>query len=237
MRKTLEVTRNAFFSRGLQDAWERVIGLVVQPGVEFGNDVIFDYVREKAAELSRSLPHSPPLVYEAHSTDYQKPAALRELVEDHFAILKVGPWLTFAYREAVFALSTIEREWLGKRRGARLSQVREALEQAMLSNPAHWRAYYPAEEPQARFARQYSYSDRCRYYWPEPSVQKEVELLLANLSSDAIPLTLLSQYMPMQYAAIRQGALPNHPKSLIERRIREVLNVYSAACGKDDGEI
>ncbi len=38
---------------------------------------------------------------------------LRGLVTDHFAILKVGPVLTYAYREAVFALSFIEDELLG----------------------------------------------------------------------------------------------------------------------------
>jgi D-tagatose-1,6-bisphosphate aldolase subunit GatZ/KbaZ len=230
MRKTVEVARNAFLARGLHDAWERVIGLVVQPGVEFGNDVIFDYDRRKAAQLSSCLPDSPALVYEAHSTDYQKASALRELVEDHFAILKVGPWLTFAYREAIFALSSIEREWLGSRGGIRLSQLREALEKAMLRNPAHWKAYYPAEEPQAHFARQYSYSDRCRYYWPEPSVQEEVNQLLANLSHSTIPITLISQYLPNQYEAIRTGQLVNHPEKLIADRIQEVLRVYSAAC-------
>jgi D-tagatose-1,6-bisphosphate aldolase subunit GatZ/KbaZ len=234
MRKTLEIARQAFLARELQDAWERVIGLVVQPGVEFGNDVVFDYDREKAGALSGNLPDSPALVYEAHSTDYQRPRALRELVEDHFAILKVGPWLTFAYREAVFALSMVEREWLGRRRGVRVSQVPEALEAAMLRNPAHWKAYYPAQEPEAQFARKYSYSDRCRYYWPEPSVQKEVDLLVANLSTAAIPVTLLSQYLPRPYDAVRKGELVNRPEDLIENRIREVLRVYAAACASGD---
>lgn len=231
MRKTLEITRSAFLSRGLHDAWHHVIGLVVQPGVEFGNDIIFDFDRRQASELSRNLPDSPPLVYEAHSTDYQKAQALRALVEDHFAILKVGPWLTFAYREAVFALSLIEQEWLGAQPGVRLSQVREALEQAMLRNPSHWQAYYPAQEPQAHFARLYSYSDRCRYYWPEPSVQKEVDRLLANLSTGVIPSTLISQYLPNQYEAVQSGSLANRPESLVEDRVREVLRTYSAACG------
>lgn len=76
MRKTLEITRSAFLSRGLHDAWHHVIGLVVQPGVEFGNDIIFDFDRRQASELSRNLPDSPPLVYEAHSTDYQKSTSL-----------------------------------------------------------------------------------------------------------------------------------------------------------------
>ena len=35
---------------------------------------------------------------------------LTELVEDHWAILKIGPGLTFALREALFALAAIEDE-------------------------------------------------------------------------------------------------------------------------------
>lgn len=38
------------------------------------------------------------LVFEAHSTDYQTKEAYKQLVHDHFAILKVGPALTFAMR-------------------------------------------------------------------------------------------------------------------------------------------
>ena len=228
---TLDNFRAAFSKRGLSGAWERVIGLVVQPGVEFGDASVFEYDRENAQSLSQCLPASPALVYEAHSTDYQPPAALRDMVEDHFAILKVGPWLTFAFREAVFALAQIEQEWLGKNRGATLSHVPEALDQAMLNNPAHWRAYYRGTNQEQHFARRYSYSDRSRYYWPDPDVQRELELLLANLAASSPPLTLLSQYLPEQYDAIRAGSIPNIPASLIHDRIRKVLRIYSAACG------
>jgi D-tagatose-1,6-bisphosphate aldolase subunit GatZ/KbaZ len=215
----------------LHQAWEHVIGLVVQPGVEFADAMVFDYDRGKARPLSENLPDSPALVYEAHSTDYQKPAALRQMVQDHFAILKVGPWLTFAFREAIFALAEIEKEWLSRRRSIQLSQVSKALEGAMLRNPIHWKSYYPEDEPEAQFARRYSFSDRCRYYWPDPSVQKEIDLLLSNLSSFEIPLTLLSQYLPNQYETVRAKAIRNQPESLIEDRIRQVLRVYSVACG------
>ncbi len=224
-QRTVEDARAAFFARGLEDAWERVVGLVVQPGVEFGDDVVFEYDRAGARSLSTSLPAAPELVYEAHSTDYQTPRGLRELVEDHFAILKVGPWLTFAFREAVFALSAIEQEWLG---GG--SHVREALEDAMLRNPAHWRPYYSGDEAALRFARKYSFSDRSRYYWPDPKVQAELGKLIANLTEKKPPVTLLSQYMPAQYEAVRAGAVENKPAALIEHRIREVLRAYVAAC-------
>jgi D-tagatose-1,6-bisphosphate aldolase subunit GatZ/KbaZ len=229
-KSTLDNCHAAFSKRSLAAAWERVIGLVVQPGVEFGDASVFEYDHTKARSLSQSLPVSPALVYEAHSTDYQPPLALRQMVEDHFAILKVGPWLTFAFREAVFALSQIEREWLGNRGGVSLSQVPEVLEQAMLRNPANWEPYYHGGQTELHFARRYSYSDRSRYYWPDAAVEQELQKLLANLAAAPPPLTLLSQYLPEQYDAVRGRALSNHPACLIQNRIRKVLRIYSEAC-------
>ena len=205
--------------------------MVVQPGVEFGEKVIFDYDRQKASALSSALPQHPALVYEAHSTDYQSRVALQQMVEDHFAILKVGPWLTFAFREAVFALSAIERELLSHRKGARLSQVREAIEAAMLRNPVYWKPYYHGSDDELRLARLYSYSDRCRYYWVDPTVQEELAWLRANLDSCPAPPALLSQYMPLQYEAVRSGRLRADAENLIRAYIRTVLHAYAVACG------
>ena len=201
VQSTLESFRSTFAGRKLSDAWERVIALVVQPGVEFGDDVVFPYDREKAQQLSSALPSDSSIVYEAHSTDYQSTQALKELVEDHFAILKVGPWLTFAFREAIFALSAMERELLGGNKAIRLSEVRQALENAMLRNPSHWRSYYHGDEAKQRFSRVYSYSDRCRYYWHGAEVQREIRQLLANLENQSLPATLISQFLPLEYEA------------------------------------
>ncbi|MGD0508513.1 MAG: class II D-tagatose-bisphosphate aldolase, non-catalytic subunit [Terriglobales bacterium] len=228
---TLELFRAAFDEQSVAAAWERVIGMVVQPGVEFGENVIFDYARQNAMALSSALPKTPSLAYEAHSTDYQKPAALAQMVEDHFAILKVGPWLTFAFREAVFALGAIERELLAQRRGVRLSQVREALQDAMLRNPVYWRSYYHGSEDEIQLARIYSYSDRCRYFWGDPEVQQELAHLRANLDVCPVPPTLFSQHLPSQYEAIRSGRLSTHAEDMIQEHIRTVLHVYAAACG------
>ncbi len=228
---TLELFRAAFAEQNVISAWDRVIGMVVQPGVEFGEKVIFDYDRQRAAALSSALPKHPALVYEAHSTDYQSGTALRQMVEDHFAILKVGPWLTFAFREAVFALSAIERELLEHRRGVRLSQIREALEAAMLRNPAYWRSYYHGSEDEMRLARTYSYSDRCRYYWGDTMVQQELARLRANLDASPPPPTLVSQYLPLQYELIRCERRQAHAEEMIQEHIRTVLRVYAAACG------
>lgn len=229
--RTLEMFRKVFEEQGLAPAWERVIGMVVQPGVEFDESVIFDYNRQNASGLSSALPEHPALVYEAHSTDYQSPIALRQMVEDHFAILKVGPWLTFAFREAVLALSAIEGELLAKRKGLTVSRVKKALEAAMVRNPAYWRSYYHGSEDELRLARLYSYSDRCRYYWVDATVQEELALLRANLDSCTVPSTLWSQYLPSQYDAIRSGRPSRNAEGAIREHIKTVLRAYATACG------
>ena len=231
LHQTLKIFQQAFEERGLFAAWERVIGVVVQPGVEFGNDFVFEYDRSKTRSLSAGLPRRPALVYEAHSTDYQSARALAHMVEDHFAILKVGPWLTFAFREAVFALSAIERELLAGRKSSPLSRVREILDRVMLRKPAHWRSYYHGNERHLRLSRAYSYSDRCRYYWHEPAVQAEIERLLKNLKTHSFPLTLVSQYLPQEYEAIRAEQIEKQPETMIRYHIQLVLRIYATACG------
>lgn len=228
LQRSLEVFRSAFQARALDAAWERVIAVVVQPGVEFGDSVIFDYDHAKAQHLASGLPKHLELVYEAHSTDYQTPSALAELVRDHFGILKVGPWLTFAFREAIFALECIQHEMPEHR--SMPSHVRETLESEMLRNPAHWRPYYSGTPDQLQFARAYSLSDRSRYYWSQPVVQAEVEKLLQSLRG-AVPLALLSQYLPREYEAVRAGALENSAQALVRHHIQTVLRTYAAACG------
>jgi D-tagatose-1,6-bisphosphate aldolase subunit GatZ/KbaZ len=222
---TLEITRKAFYSRDLESAWDRVIAMVVQPGVEYGNDFILEYDRTTAASLSKFI-ENEALVYEAHSTDYQTQEALRQMVADHFAILKVGPALTYAYREAVYALAMMEAALFPT--GAR-SNLIEVLDQAMLGNPAHWRKYYPGDSIAQSFARQYSFSDRSRYYWTAPEVQAALEKLTQNLSSKPLPLSLISQFAPEQYKRIRRGQLANQPDEIVFDRIMDVLHDYRMA--------
>ena len=226
VERTLAATRAAFDDAGLDEAWRRVIAVVVQPGIEFGDDTVVDYVPGAAAGLAAVLGRRP-LVFEAHSTDYQRPAALRSLVEDRFAILKVGPWLTFALREAVFALQAIEQELLPS---DRWSHVRETLERAMLERPADWAPYYGGEPGDQALARAFSFSDRCRYYWQEPAVKEALDGLLRDLVQRPIPLTLLSQYLPEQYAAVREGDLRPEPLELVRHRVSAVLDAYAQAC-------
>jgi D-tagatose-1,6-bisphosphate aldolase subunit GatZ/KbaZ len=224
---TIHAHREAFQSAGLQQVWPRVIGLVVQPGVEFDHHKVIDFQALRAADLAAVVEAQPHMVYEAHSTDYQTPANLRALVQRHFAILKVGPGLTFAMREALWGLDEIEREWLG---ADRCSRLRETVQQAMTAAPRHWNKYYLSNGRQLTLDLEYSLSDRIRYYWPVPEVESALNRLLANLDSNPPPLTLVSQYLPVQYEAIRAGRIGLRARELVLHSIEQVLRQYSAAC-------
>jgi D-tagatose-1,6-bisphosphate aldolase subunit GatZ/KbaZ len=227
-QKTLDVHQQEFARVGLHAAWERVVALVVQPGVEFDHDSVVDYSPSKAAALTEWLrARAGTLVFEAHSTDYQRPVAYTELVQDGFAILKVGPALTFAMREALFALAAMEQELLG---GAEASHLPQVVEQAMLAEPRAWQPYYAGSEQQQRRLRVYSYSDRMRYYWNHSSVQAATTRLMENLGHLTLPETMLSAFLPQQYVRVREGILKNDAEALIVDKVRDVLRMYVAAC-------
>jgi D-tagatose-1,6-bisphosphate aldolase subunit GatZ/KbaZ len=226
-RKTYEIHRGVFAAHGLSEAWSRVIGMVVQPGVEFNHDSVVDYVPSKAIELSAMLDQTRDLVFEAHSTDYQKNASYRSLVVDGFAILKVGPALTFAMREALFALAAIEAELTDIAEQSRLPEV---MEHTMIAKPKYWANHYHGSAEQQRILRRYSYSDRLRYYWTEGPVQEAVTRLLANLARTRIPETLLSAMLPEEYLAVREGSITAEALPIVLHRIRRSLAPYAAAC-------
>jgi D-tagatose-1,6-bisphosphate aldolase subunit GatZ/KbaZ len=230
--RTVSLCAEAFVARGLKSAWDRVFAVVVQPGVEFGDQEVRPYDRRRAAGLCRAARAHPGLVLEGHSTDYQSPGTLRELVEDGVAVLKVGPALTFAAREALFALERIEAELYAGDPATTVSRLSETLEQAMLANPAHWRGYYRGGDAELRLALRYSLSDRSRYYWPVPDVQEAVRRLLANLGRAPIPWPLASQFLPLQSRRLRDGEIPGDPESLVREAVREVLRDYARA-GRD----
>ena len=230
-QRTLQVHREVFAQQGLDPVWPRIIAMVVQPGVEFDHTRVVDYAPGEAADLKQLLRQHPQLVFEAHSTDYQRPEALRQLVQDGFAILKVGPGATFALREVLFALASIEEQLIDAHQRSHLPAV---LESAMLGRPASWERYYRGEQPDPgaqRLLRIYSYSDRIRYYWADPTVNAAVARLLDNLSACTLPENMLSQFLPAQYQAVRAGRLAPSPHALVLDRVREAIRPYAAACG------
>ena len=229
-RRTLDVHCRAFLDAGLHAAWRRVVGMVVQPGVDFDHSHVRHYDAAQAAELSAFIAGQPGLVFEAHSTDYQCESALHEMVRDHFAILKVGPAATFALREALVALCRIEDELLPQERASQLMRV---LDETMLAKPDHWKKHYHGSRDEQRLLRRYALSDRCRYYWGEAPVAAAVERLYANLEACEIPLPLLSQYLPEQYLEVLEGRLAATPRVLVEHKIGQVLAQYARACNRN----
>ena len=231
--RTISVAEKHFADNNLDEAWQRVVAIVVQTGVEFEKYDIYDYDSSEFQVLTEMLQNDGRFVFEGHSSDYQRPGELKKMVSDRIAILKVGPALTFALREALFSLEMMEKELLndGAGRGDQngLSNFSELLDREMQQDPGDWEKYYQGSEPEQRLARKYSYFDRCRYYISRDIIQQAADRLLGNLAAREIPLPLVSQYLPQQYRRIRQGELSPNPEELIKDHILETLTPYFKA--------
>lgn len=226
--QTIQIHKAIFDEAGLQLAWPRVIAAVVQPGVEFDHHNVIDYDRSKTAALSATLNDYPRMVFEAHSTDYQTRSNLTALVEDRFAILKVGPGVTFALREAYWALDSIEKELCEVPSG-----FREIAISVMKSQPKYWAKYYEQEtEAALHLDLQYSLSDRIRYYWPVPEIEQARAKMFENLNSVAILPELVSQYLPQAYHAMRAGRCGLTPEDLVIGQLFSVLDDYNFASNR-----
>jgi D-tagatose-1,6-bisphosphate aldolase subunit GatZ/KbaZ len=221
----VDVFKDAFFKAGV--SFDAVAAFVVQPGVEFGDDFVCFYQREKATSLTGALKKVSHLVFEGHSTDYQSGEKLAEMVEDGIAVLKVGPAFTFVLREGFFLLEEIER-LLIKDTAVR-SNFKQTLLDAMNRSDRYWRTHYTGTSEEVEYKKCYSYSDRCRYYLPDAGVQRAINILIANLSD--IPPALISQYFPGQYRPVMSGALKPDARSLLYNRIGDLCADYAGACG------
>jgi D-tagatose-bisphosphate aldolase class II non-catalytic subunit len=221
--RTYELHKEAFGAAGVGEALGRVIALVVQPGVDMGNGQVFGYEPTKTAALSAAINSLPGLVYEAHSTDFQTETALGELVATHFPILKVGPALTFAFREAAFGLAEIER----RLEIAAPSGLIEALERAMDADPRHWRPYVEKNSDE-RLMRLYGLSDRIRYYWPTPEVQTALQRLIENVDASKVPTGLVSQCVGDMLIERPEASLS---KRAFAAKVGAVVGKYRRAAG------
>jgi len=224
---TILAYKKKFFELGLNSAWDHIIGIVVQPGVEFGNSDIHIYNRLEAMKLCQMLDKYPNIVFEGHSTDYQPPSKLKEMVEDGIAIIKVGPALTHALREAIYSLSFIENELIDD--ASQKANFIEILEKAMNDNPKNWTNYYYGNERDQMLARKYSFSDRSRYYFSISEVDAAITKLLDNIDTVNIPLHILHQYMPNQFIKVRDGSLPLTARELVKDAIVQVIEDYNYA--------
>ncbi len=186
-RATLDAHVAAF------DGVGRIGGLVVQPGVEFSPMQVHHLPLARDPGLKEAVAHHPGVVLEAHSTDYQRPAAFVRLAELGFAFQKVGPALTFAWREAIYAL-----DWLAEAAGWGASIVRPAMERVMVTDPGYWQGHYHGADLEMQ--RHFGLADRIRYYWPRAEAQAAVAALRDRLAGRALPDALLWQ-------AFSQGVL------------------------------
>ena len=219
LHETMAVYRAAFEAEGLADAWPLVIAVVVQPGVEFSGNGILPYNAARAAPLMAALAQYPGLVFEGHSTDYQPLPCLRSMAADGVALLKVGPEVTFALREALFGLSFVE-DALG---AAEPSYFRHALDAAMLAETAHWRGHYGGSESEQAVQRQYSLSDRCRYYMADPAIQAAQAHLLRNMDALSPPIGLLRQFLPLAALELTGGSTLPPAREWVIRHIESAV--------------
>lgn len=232
-KATVEAFHHEFQKLNLDATWEDVIAVVVQPGVEEKDAGCTEYDRVKAADLMAAIKEYPSLVFEGHSTDYQTKFKLRELVEDGVGILKVGPGLTYAMREALFSLCYME-EMMFHGREAEASHFIDVLEEAMMAEPKNWQKHYHGDDNELWFKRKFSFSDRSRYYMPNPKVAAAKEKMIENLRKEGISLAVLSQFMPIQYTKVRQGLIENDPEALILDRITNTIDEYLFASHQEE---
>ena len=224
LRDTIQTHRDAWAARGLDAAWQRIVSVVTQPGVDFGHTSIYPFIPEKARPLSDAILLEDGLTYEAHSTDYQSTAALTDLVRNHFFFLKVGPELTFKFREAVWALASIA-EQLGFDQS---SEIRNVIHDQMSAKPGYWKAYYSGTDQELQILKIFSYSDRIRYYWADKKVAAALDRLIGSLRTNPAPETVTSQaFMGLEF-----GEMPTCPSALIEQHVQRCVGRYFEATGQ-----
>lgn len=219
-KATLAAHRDAFAALNLP--LDLIGGLVVQPGVEFSPMEVHHLPLQRDPHLADALTDWPGLCFEAHSTDYQHPDSYPRLAELGFAFQKVGPALTFAWREALYALDAI-RAQNGWATGPSLPDTMEAV---MLANPAHWQAHIHGHTADPRTERHFGLADRIRYHWPEPKAQQAVRRLLDDLQDKRLPDPLLAAHFCTAEIAKARESRHCLPRALALARVQSALRPY-----------
>jgi D-tagatose-1,6-bisphosphate aldolase subunit GatZ/KbaZ len=221
--ETISSHQDSFRDAGVAQAWKRVVSVVTQPGVDFSHSSVHRFDAEAANNLVAAIKPFDGLTFEGHSTDYQPTSSLAELVDRHVFFLKVGPELTFRFREAIFALAEIEDRLCPDAR----SGIVDVLDAAMDRKPGHWSGYYGGLKQDVAVLRHFSLSDRIRYYWQEPEVSTALNRMMENLSKRALPSGLVTQF----FGEHEFGEIPVGPHELCAKRVARSVKRYFAACG------
>lgn len=215
--KTLQAHRDAFSDA----AWSKVSGLVVQPGVEFAPMHVHHFPTDRDPALRDVMLRWPDLCLEAHSTDYQHPEVFPKLANLGFAYQKVGPALTFAYRQAVYALDQMQAA-----AGWGQAVVYDTMETLMLADADAWRGHYHGAPDQLKIARHFGLADRIRYYWAQPTAQSAVANLLSIFRGRTLPLPLLWQFFDNAVIARADAIGGITAQTLIAAQIQIALDPY-----------
>ncbi len=233
LRDFLSACRRAFESMELMPAWERVYAVVVHTGAAFSPLMVQPYSSDRLKPLTALISRDKSRVLEAHSTDFQTEEDLAAMVKDHCGVLKVGPALTYALREALFALAEMERRTLGARKDVTCSRLPEVMERLMVAEPGFWQTYYQGSEGEQAHLRQHALSDRIRYYWARPEAEAARQQLFANLRRYPPPLSVVRECLPAAGDKIGTGRLDNDPGAIVLDRIGQVTKTYARACRLD----
>jgi len=140
--------------------------------------------------------------------------------------VKVGPWLTFALREALYGLDHIACEL---HPAERTESLRTTMERVMRARPEYWEHHYIGSATERRVKRHFSYSDRIRYYWSAPEAVRAVHQLMSILGATPIPPTLVSQYLHGPFAHVASGHVSATAPVLLAASVRAVLDTYAVA--------
>jgi D-tagatose-1,6-bisphosphate aldolase subunit GatZ/KbaZ len=191
-------------------------GLVVQPGVEFSPTAVHALPMDRDPPLLDALTDHPPVCLDAHSTDYPNPAVFPRLAELGFAFQKVGPALTFAYREALYALDQLSDD-----KGA----LQAAMEAIMLTSSAQWEGHYSGGARALYQQRHFGLADRIRYYWPHPHAQAAVQNLMGSFDTP-ISEADLNQVFDASVLERADGLKGSQIQRLIDAQIECALAPY-----------
>jgi D-tagatose-1,6-bisphosphate aldolase subunit GatZ/KbaZ len=216
---------------GLPEMKERLLAVRIFLGAGYDSEKIVPFDSSLINELGGCVYGDKPVVLEVQRTDFQPQTVLDQLVDNHFAFMRIGQELTYTMREALFSMAMMENETMIGKPGVYLSNFIIELDRAMQSAPRHWQKYYTGNGFEQLIARKYSLYDRSRFYWEDKEVRKTKKRLFDNLIEYPIPLTVMRQFMPRQYERVVAGELENKPDALVMDAVRYALRRYSRACG------
>lgn len=191
-------------------------GLVVQPGVEFSPTAVHHMPLSRDPGLLQAIDDHPHVCLEAHSTDYQNDAVFPRLAQLGFAFQKVGPALTFAYREALYALDQLRND---------KGTLQATMEAVMTADPSRWEGHYTGDTQALFQQRHFGLADRIRYYWPNPDAVKAVTDLRADLPATITDADLQKVFDPAVLDRAEQLDGPQAQR-LIDAQIELALSPY-----------